>query len=216
MQSNYEWVPADDNKTLYVYTQKMPFAYDTEGNVGILGITRDITELHQAQERLEKLSFLDELTKLGNRKAYNKDLAMALATFKRYQTPFSLMMMDIDDFKVVNDTYGHIVGDSVLIQLSELLKANTRENDYAYRIGGEEFMILLPEATLKEAETVADKLREMVANKLNAVSGYAVTISAGVVQVSEIDTADSIFKRVDALLYKAKDMGKNEVRSLLD
>jgi diguanylate cyclase (GGDEF)-like protein len=77
-------------------------------------------------------------------------------------------------------------------------------------------MILLPEATLKEAETVADKLREMVANKLNAVSGYAVTISAGVVQVSEIDTADSIFKRVDALLYKAKDMGKNEVRSRLD
>jgi diguanylate cyclase (GGDEF)-like protein len=77
-------------------------------------------------------------------------------------------------------------------------------------------MILLPEATLKEAETVADKLREMVANKLNAVPGYAVTISAGIVQVSDIDNADSIFKRVDALLYKAKDMGKNEVRSRLD
>ena len=122
-------------------------------------------------------------------------------------------MYDIDDFKSVNDIYGHKVGDTVLVKMSELIKSHLRENDYIFRIGGEEFVILLPESELESAKKVALKISKSVEENLKRVTDKTITISIGVSEVNESDSEDTIFKRVDDLLYKSKNNGKNKVSS---
>ena len=128
----------------YFLTQKIPFIYDDKQDVGLLGIARDITELHEAQIKLEALSYTDDLTGLFNRKAYNKNLTKAFATLSRYQTPFSMIMLDIDDFKKINDTYGHDVGDKVLVLIAETLTLQVRENDFFFELGEKSLLFYCP------------------------------------------------------------------------
>lgn len=210
ISSHYKWVTYPNGDKFYLIIKIIPFHYN-KTDIGILGITRDITELHLAQEKIKAQSYIDELTKLHNRKAYNERMEELLSLKKRNKTSFSMIMYDIDNFKSVNDTYGHRVGDTVLIQMSALVKSYIRESDYLFRIGGEEFIILLTETDVKDALTVATKICKSVENDLKNIINTPITISLGLSEANESDTEDTIFKRVDTLLYKSKNDGKNRV-----
>ena len=111
-------------------------------------------------------------------------------------------MYDIDDFKKINDEYGHSIGDDVLVEMSKLIKAHIRDSDYIFRIGGEEFIVLLTETQIDKAKLVAEKIRDSVENDLKTINDKKITISIGLTEVNENDMEDIIFKRVDELLYK--------------
>ena len=120
------------------------------------------------------------------------------------------MMFDIDNIKSINDTYGHDVGDKVLIKLSELISTMVRENDYLFRVGGEEFVILLTDTNGESGLLFAEKIRKNIELKLDTIEDRVVTISLGVTEVEANDTADSIYKRADDALYKSKESGRNK------
>lgn len=206
---NDEWVTYPDGHKVYLQTQKVPFLYN-ETEIGILGISRDITVLHNIQKKLKRQTYIDTLTKLNNRKSYNKKIDELIALNNRYDAPFSMLMYDIDDFKSINDTYGHNIGDEVLMKMSEKIKSILRENDHIFRIGGEEFVILFPETTLEDANKVACKIKDAVENQ-EIINNKTITISIGLAQAQKNETEDSLFQRVDKLLYHSKRTGKNRV-----
>lgn len=211
IRTNEEWVTYPDGEEVYLLTKKIPFVYDGI-NTGILGISRNITELERSKQQLTQQTLLDELTQLENRKAYNTKIQQLLALFNRYNTIFSMIIIDIDDFKKINDKFGHSIGDDVLKSLSAKLKSQLRRCDYLYRIGGEEFIILLESTPKDNAQLLAEKLRSSVeANPL--VNQVQLTISVGVCEVIDIDNQDSLFQRADSLLYQSKFNGKNKVSS---
>jgi diguanylate cyclase (GGDEF)-like protein/PAS domain S-box-containing protein len=209
VRSNEEWVTYPNNKRVYLLTKKIPFVYDGT-NTGILGISRDITSLEKASQKLQEQTLLDELTRVKNRKAYNLKIKSLLAVYERYQTSFSIISIDIDDFKDINDNFGHDVGDTVLRNFGALLESNIRETDHLFRIGGEEFVILSESKTKVDAIKLAEKLRHIVASTA-LLSEINITISLGICEVTIGDSPNSIAKRVDNLLYEAKSHGKNKV-----
>lgn len=209
VRSNEEWVVYPNNNKVYLLTKKIPFVYD-DINTGILGISRDITSLEKANQQLKQQTLLDELTQIKNRKAYNLKIKSLLAVFERYQTPFSIISIDIDDFKNINDNFGHDVGDTVLRSFGALIEKNIRETDHLFRIGGEEFAILSESKTKVDAIQLAEKLRKIVAFN-TILTDINITISLGICEVTTGDGPNSIAKRVDNLLYEAKSHGKNKV-----
>ncbi|WP_428564525.1 MAG: sensor domain-containing diguanylate cyclase [Solidesulfovibrio sp. DCME] len=183
-----------------------------------LGRERDqlsgvVGELREAHDALERLASQDCLTGLRNRRCFNEKMQVELDRFVRYGTPFSLVLFDIDDFKRINDTYGHQLGDEVLRQLGRLTLSMVRSVDEAYRIGGEEFAVILPETDAVAALVVAERLRERVAaSAVNLGAGTAVryTVSLGVAQVSgATPEVKDLFAVADNALYAAKRAGKN-------
>ena len=213
VSSNYEWVKYSNGDEAYMFTQKIPFKYDEANSdyLGILGIARDLTELYKVQQKLKDQAYIDELTQINNRKSYNERIFEFLEQYKRYKDVFSIIMFDIDDFKSINDTYGHAVGDKVLVELCQHVLLKIRQNDYFFRIGGEEFIVLLTKTQKDGAITAAEGIRKIVEDNLDIVEGKKVTISLGVTTVMEGDNCDTIFHRVDSLLYKSKNNGKNTV-----
>lgn len=160
------------------------------------------------RDSLERLVNFDEMTGIYNRRHFNKDLNNEISRTERYNTEFSLIMFDIDHFKHINDTYGHSAGDSVLKELSSLVKANIRKSDALYRIGGEEFAILAPETAGDSAYALSEKMRTTVEKHGFRYAG-TVNISLGITQFTSGDCLDSIYKRADQALYKAKNGGRN-------
>jgi len=209
IRTNDEWVTYPDNSKVCLLTKKIPFIYD-EVNTGILGISRDITSLENAKQQLKEQTLVDELTKAKNRKAYNLKIKTLLAAFQRYQIPFSIISIDIDNFKAINDSFGHDMGDKILRNFSAFIEAQTRQTDHFFRIGGEEFVILSESKTKIDAIKLAEKLCLSVAGKY-LVSDISITISLGTCEVMKGDNPDSIAKRVDILLYQSKSNGKNKV-----
>lgn len=168
-------------------------------------------ELTRLQEELKEQLNKDALTNIYNRKFYNQKLLEMLSLFERYGTVFSFVIFDIDDFKKINDTFGHALGDRVLIELTQMVNQHIRITDYLFRIGGEEFVILFANTELEDARKVAEKLRENIEKELTTLNNHTVTVSMGLTQVHKEDNAQSIFKRADELLYQAKKSGKNQV-----
>jgi diguanylate cyclase (GGDEF)-like protein len=173
----------------------------------------DITQRKWAEEEIYLLATTDSLTGIANRRQFSTILASEIDRAKRYGTPMSLAMCDIDYFKRVNDTFGHDVGDHVLQTLTSLVKENIRANDVVARWGGEEFMILMPQSDVEAASTVSDKLRLAIAghhfDKLDKL-----TVSFGVTAFEPQDDLNSLLKRVDEALYEAKKKGRNRVEAL--
>lgn len=161
--------------------------------------------------QLEEQNHLDYLTDTKNRKAYAEKILEHLALFKRYKNSFSLLMFDIDNFKKVNDTYGHKTGDKVLIELVNIINNNIRENDFLFRVGGEEFVIILSETNLECSKIVAEHLRGKIEDNLRSQNDEVVTVSIGVSEVLKNDDEESLYSRVDLLLYTSKREGKNKV-----
>ena len=176
-------------------------------NVGI-GFVLDITQRKEWEQKLEKLATTDGLTGILNRYAFNKFLEEEIYRAERYGTTFSIILFDIDNFKKINDTFGHLTGDKVLKELARIVKKEIRKSDIFARWGGEEFIILLPNGN--NSVKVAEKIREKIKNhKFDTLS--KITASFGVTSYKKGDTINSIIKRADQALYMAKEKGKNRV-----
>jgi len=160
-----------------------------------------------------QLLLIDPLTKSYNRKAFENTIIEVISLFNRYNTPFSLILLDIDKFKEINDNYGHLVGDNVLIEMVALITKNIRKTDTLYRVGGEEFFIICKNTMQLDVINIAEKLRETIEKSLNVIENKTVTVSIGVTEVIENDTKDAIYKRVDDNLYFSKNNGRNRVTS---
>ena len=172
--------------------------------------SQDITERVRMEESLQKLATTDSLTGVYNRHKSNEELRVEIARAKRYHSSFALVMIDIDHFKVVNDTYGHDIGDYVLQEFSSIISNLIRESDRFGRWGGEEFLIILPEVEEEQIMPFAHKLKEAVATHIFKDID-PITISVGVSIFHENDTKKSLLKRVDQALYQAKKEGRNRV-----
>lgn len=155
----------------------------------------------------------DPLTGLMNRSAFNDSFNDYLHLSKRRDDPLSLIFFDIDNFKAINDTLGHQMGDHVLVQVSEILKTRLRCTDIIGRWGGEEFIIGLINTDQENAEVIAEALRSAFEEdpRLIHLSSIPITASFGIVTTRSGDTIDTLLTRVDAAMYKAKELGKNRV-----
>lgn len=171
---------------------------------------RDVTEQMEKEAQLERLATTDMLTGLVNRSQFDVVLKSEFNRQHRYSRPLSLIMLDLDYFKDINDSYGHDVGDQVLIELAHLLKRNLRKADCCARWGGEEFMLLAPETSLEQAVRLADKIRGAIKHTIFPIQG-SVTASFGVVEVHSQESIKSVMKRADDALYLAKDKGRDQV-----
>ncbi|WP_147164910.1 diguanylate cyclase [Pararhodospirillum oryzae] len=169
-----------------------------------------IGKLRHANRRLLTLSRTDSLTGLANRAHLNERFARELDRATRYGRPLSLIMIDIDHFKRINDAHGHLEGDRTLVALAGLTRANTRATDIVGRWGGEEFLILCPETDLIEARNLAERLRQAIRKHL-VLDGEPTTLSAGVATLGPGDTQDSVLRRADEALYRAKNEGRDRV-----
>jgi diguanylate cyclase (GGDEF)-like protein len=170
----------------------------------------NISKIIAEKEAISQDAEKDELTHIYNRKKFNIMLSSTIRNAEIYNTPFTLILFDIDHFKKINDTYGHNIGDKILIQLSALIKNLLREDDLLARWGGEEFVILSPSTKLKDAYKLAKRLRKEV-EQFPFPYIKTLTCSFGVTQFSTGDSSASILKKADEALYRAKAKGRNRV-----
>lgn len=174
-------------------------------------ITVTSKELSDAYQKLAFVAGHDSLTDLLNRGRIEWVLRHLIEDTNKTHHTFSAIMIDIDSFKHINDTYGHSVGDDVLIRLADIMKNGVRPTDYAGRWGGDEFVILLPDTDIDQSEKVADRMRRNFAEADILPDGKAVTASFGVTTSYEGETLESFYRRMDSALYTAKGAGKNQV-----
>ncbi len=186
-----------------------PIYDDNSVLMGYQSIRFDITD----KKRVEELSVTDRLTGMFNRRKFEELLGYELAQHDRYGKELAVVMVDIDHFKEVNDTYGHPVGDKVLFEVAKLLSSCVRGSDSVCRWGGEEFVIISPHTDLKGALELGDKIRSRIASFTFHPTGHQ-TVSVGVTTVLPEDTEDLIVMRADAALYQAKTKGRNRVEAL--
>lgn len=168
-------------------------------------------------DRLKKLSITDGLTKLYNSRHFYNQLKGELDRSNRYGHPLSLLLLDIDKFKGYNDNYGHLEGDKVLVRIGQTVKSCLRKMDSAYRYGGEEFTVILPETVGKEAETVAHRIRSAVQSDTFVVGdsdAVTITISVGVTEYAPPEEIATFIQRADQAMYISKDNGRNLVSTL--
>jgi len=174
--------------------------------------------LQEALRRSREMAHTDELTGLPNRRALNLKLIEEEQRARRYGRKLSLIMIDIDDFKMVNDGWGHQVGDRLLAMLARAISCVIRTADFPARYGGEEFMVVCPETEMDNAAIVAEKLRAKLDETDFTVRGLSlkVTISCGVAMLQDQEAIEDLVARADQALYMAKQQGKNQVRTETD
>ena len=166
---------------------------------------------------LEKLAITDGLTRLYNLRHFYKQLEIEIDRCNRYGHSLALLLLDIDHFKMCNDTYGHLEGDKVLVRLGQIIKVCLRTMDSAYRYGGEEFTIILPETTGKEAKNVAERISDAVeSERFSPETGedFSITISIGVTEYYKKEQLSTFIHRADQAMYKSKAKGRNRISFL--
>lgn len=173
---------------------------------GLIFATR--TEMQRRQ--LAEIASRDPLTRAGNRRALRLTLDEVANAYVQRGKPASVLLIDLDHFKAVNDAYGHDAGDRVLVDLVELLNARLRERDGVYRLGGEEFVVVLPDTDLEGAERVAGQLKRTFASQLEGPGG-PVTVSMGVAQLGAVEAVRQWLSRADEALYRAKEQGRDRI-----
>ncbi|MFA5322231.1 MAG: diguanylate cyclase [Smithella sp.] len=188
---------------------------------GFQAVSRNITErkrlekeLKESEERYRELSIVDDLTQLYNSRCFYNQLQMEIDRIERHDYPLALLLLDIDDFKIFNDTYGHIAGDRVLVLLGRIIQGCLRKEDSAYRYGGEEFTIMLPMTTKEEGIVTAERIREELKQvHFSPKPGQDVylTVSIGLAQYNKNEDIKAFVNRVDHLMYRGKRSGKNRV-----
>ncbi len=173
----------------------------------------DVLKLQKELVAARSEAELDFLTGLVNRRRFERAVLEMINEYQTRGYPFSLILMDIDNFKKINDTYGHPAGDNVLKEIALILKTFLRANNISARIGGEEFAILVPGASAKEGEVVAKRLKKAIENRVFTTPKEEIRLTAsfGVTGVKKDDTLETIFDRADKALYRAKQEGKNSV-----
>lgn len=201
------------NGTLFYVDQSIAHIQDESVNVShFVSFSRDSTDRITKENALKDLAAKDALTELNNRRSGEQLLIHYDQHKKHHGKPVCLVMLDIDDFKKINDTYGHIAGDLVLKTISRTLKEEARSTDNVIRWGGEEFLIIVPDATLQETMVLTERFRKSIADQMIGEVGQ-VTASFGVAERLKNETTISLINRADKALYKAKLSGKNCVRT---
>ena len=178
-----------------------------------LELRRKQLELEAVNARLSSLASTDELTRVGNRRAFLDRATRELARADRYGRAVSIVLTDVDHFKEINDRYGHAVGDEVLRVLTEALSSSLRDTDFVARLGGDEFALLLPETSQRSAQRVAERLRRTIAELPCQAGGNAISIavSCGVAErAPQREDLDQLVARADRALYRAKRGGRNQ------
>ncbi len=189
----------------------VPKRRSDELGVAIAVFNDMVAQLRQSRERLEALTTTDSLTGLLNRKGITEGFATFLVRYRRHRRPFSVIMLDIDHFKAINDRYGHLVGDLVLREVSRLLQREMRQVDLVGRYGGEEFLVLLDETGAEAAFVVAERIRNALAETVISHEGIRVRVTAsfGVAEVARGESMEELLERADRAMYHAKKGGRN-------
>jgi two-component system cell cycle response regulator len=209
-----------NGKTVYYSIISTPFKGPSGDLIGIVEHITDITErvkaekaLAESEHRYKELSLVDELTRLFNKRYFNTQLQLEVERASRHGQPLSLLLLDIDNFKHHNDTYGHADGDRVLARLGQVIAESLRVNDVPCRYGGEEFTIILPVTSGEQATVVAERIRTRFAGEIfqpNPQETVRKTISIGVTQYQAGESGQSLVERADQNMYEAKQNGKNQ------
>lgn len=190
---------------------------DNDGNaMGVEGIARDISERKEMEQRLLKFSRYDDLTQIYNRRVFYTEAEKQIEIAHRYQRAAAVLMLDLDNFKLVNDQYGHHTGDEVLKHFIHICKDSMRQTDFLGRTGGEEFAVFLPETDLDEALQLAERINQHASDSSLNVDGKIIsyTVSIGVaILVKSTDTIDVLLSHADKALYEAKAAGRNCVKA---
>ena len=176
------------------------------------GLRRSNDELLEAYALLQQLATVDPLTGLENRRSLMDFSEVQLKLAQRYKSFFSILLIDLDYFKKINDTYGHLIGDEILKNIAKILKESLRNVDHIGRFGGEEFIVILPNTTLKNAVLVAEKVRDAIANFVHNIEEQNIqtTVSIGIASYNPLDDdVNQIIERADHALYTAKSSGRN-------
>ena len=168
-------------------------------------------KLESATETISRLARTDELTGLHNRRSFVEIFALSLSAARRHGYPLSLVIIDLDHFKAVNDTFGHGVGDLVLKDFAGLLLEKVRDEDIVVRWGGEEFIILLSHTACEAAAALAERIRSSFEQNPNCAAPLTITASFGVAQLRDGEKEEDLIRRADDALYRAKNMGRNRV-----
>lgn len=186
-----------------------------EGHEVWTGYMVDVTDSKLLEAELEERAKRDGMTQLWNKNEIVNSLGDELARFQRDNLPFSIMMMDLDYFKEINDQYGHLVGDDVLIQFTNIASAELREVDTLGRFGGEEFLAIIHNATREETLVIAERIKHATQNRVfeDGDNTFSITVSIGITDVKQQspDSLEDIMKRADEALYLAKQNGRNKV-----
>ena len=217
---------------VWLSASKYPF-YNANGEIiGTWGLSKDITslknaeeelmrlntELEKANKQLKTLSVKDSLSGLYNHRHFFEEIEKAFNLYTRKNAPtcntgFSVILFDIDNFKYINDTYGHLIGDYVIKHIAETITKNTRSSDNCFRYGGDEFAILLLDTTIDQARKVAEKIRRIIEKTAICIDDIKlkVTVSMGVAPFNQEGQVNNIVNRADENLYLSKKQGKNRV-----
>ena len=185
-----------------------------EGEPVVLWVASNITARHELEFKLREQSYTDQLTGLINRRKLKQDLTLKHDTFIRYSTPTSILLLDLDNLKEINDKLGHHTGDKAIIAVANTCRSQLRKIDIACRLGGDEFVIILPETKLKHAILFANRLHDFFNAELSqfSINEKPTTVSIGVTTIIPSDKSyEDMLKRADDALYKAKNQGKNQV-----
>ncbi|MCK5493798.1 MAG: GGDEF domain-containing protein, partial [Candidatus Omnitrophica bacterium] len=213
MDSDYLQYKAEnnDNGCLCVKTKSHEVMEYLPYFAKLLQLCRERGSLYN---RLQELSVYDPLTKMYNRRNFMKRYLEEFERMKRFKLSLSFLMIDIDFFKKVNDTYGHLVGDAVLIKVSRLIKINLREMDFVARMGGEEFAVILPQTDKSEAAKIAERIRLKIFDEEIKVFDelFNISISIGISSFpADTENQEILMEFADKALYTAKDSGRNKV-----
>jgi diguanylate cyclase (GGDEF)-like protein len=197
----------DDGKVIRVKCKPLP-------DGGRMLVYTDVTDLVQQADKLKELATVDGMTGLFNRRHFFSLAEMEWSRYQRHWRPLSVLTIDIDEFKSINDRFGHDVGDHVIVQIADLCRQEKRKSDVVARFGGEEFLLLLPETGLDEAQRTAERLRRLVETRDLSFASRAVnaTISIGVAEANPyMEAIFDLIKLADQALYAAKHAGRNRV-----
>jgi diguanylate cyclase (GGDEF)-like protein len=173
----------------------------------------DVTKMQKEKEDTTKKAYTDSLTGIANRNKFEEVFLYELQRVQRYQEAFTIALMDIDHFKLVNDNFGHLIGDEILVCITNITQKSVRGSDLFARWGGEEFVILFNKTDLENATLSAEHIRKLIQNTHHNLVGE-ITVSFGLTEYKDGDTIESMLARADEALYKAKASGRNCVRSV--
>ena len=187
--------------------------YLTQINEGLESLVEERTqELEEKNTLLHDLANRDGMTALYNHRASLEKLNSMIQTAKRYEYKLCVIMMDIDFFKVINDTFGHQAGDIVILKIANIIKKNVRQSDVAGRYGGEEFILILHDATLQTSVELADRIRMQIASlKIPEIRNTKVTMSFGISKFDNQASCQELLREADVALYAAKEQGRNRI-----
>lgn len=214
--ATYEFeVHRKDGQQIWVEITIHPH-YDTGQKIlGFHGVTREITERKRLQEELKNQAATDVLTGIANRRRFLELFDLEMKRVHRYQTRMSIILMDIDDFKQINDSCGHAVGDEVLKEFTHCCQQSIREIDLLARFGGDEFIIMLPQTSVDQAQLITERIKKNLEKLVVHQNGcdHQVTASMGIAALTQpFETLDDLVKKADEALYKSKNAGKNQAR----